>query len=222
MLTIYGIPISVHTRKAILTASVKKLDFQVEPVVPFDPPPQWQALSPTGLIPAISDGDFTLADSGAICQYLDLRHPRPGILPAEPRDRARCLWFESYAGGTVFRNIVHGLFFQKVLQPTVRGQKTDDAEIGRILNEVLPGVFGYLESVCGRPFLVGDGLTLADIALVSTLVNYHYLGFAIDRDRFPRLAAYWDAMIVQEPFAEALAAEEPFASRMALDRSFLA
>ena len=42
-------------------------------------------LSPTGLIPAVSDGDFTLADSAAICAYLERLHPDHPLYPQAPR-----------------------------------------------------------------------------------------------------------------------------------------
>src|SRR5262245_41363064 len=75
MLTIHGVPISVHTRKVIVTAIEKQLQFRVEPVIPFTPPAGWSDLSPTRKIPVIIDGDFTLRDSAAICAYLERMHP---------------------------------------------------------------------------------------------------------------------------------------------------
>ncbi|XIA65407.1 glutathione S-transferase N-terminal domain-containing protein [Bradyrhizobium sp. TZ2] len=65
MLTIHGVPLSVHTRKAIVTAILKKIDYKFEvviPVVPGNPPANWSTLSPAGLIPVMQDGEFTLAD----------------------------------------------------------------------------------------------------------------------------------------------------------------
>ena len=63
MLKIYGVPISVHTRKVIVAAIEKKLAFESDPVIPFNPPAGWDKRSPTGKIPVMSDGDFELADS---------------------------------------------------------------------------------------------------------------------------------------------------------------
>src|SRR6185295_7497119 len=84
MLTIHGVPLSVHTRKVIVTAILKKIDYRFEvviPVIPGNPPSNWSTLSPTGLIPVMQDGDFTLADSTAICLYLDRKQPARPILP---------------------------------------------------------------------------------------------------------------------------------------------
>jgi glutathione S-transferase len=222
MITIHGVPISVHTRKAIVTAHLKGIDHKVDPVIPFDPPANWEALSPTGLIPVMQDGDFTLGDSTAICGYLDRQQPAPSILPNDPRQLGRTLWFDAYAGDTVFRNVIHGLFFQKIIRPAILKQPTDPAAIDAILTNAQPKIFAYLEAQAGGDFLVGASLTLADIAIVSNLVNYQYLGFAIDPGRYPRLARYARGVIGQDAFRQALANERPFAERMGLDRSFLA
>lgn len=69
MLKIHGVPISVHTRKVIVVALAKGLPYENLPVVPVIPggtPANWREISPTGKIPAISHGEFTLADSSAI------------------------------------------------------------------------------------------------------------------------------------------------------------
>ena len=52
MLTIHGVPLSVHTRKVIVTAILKQVDYKFEvviPVIPGNPPANWDTLSPTGL-----------------------------------------------------------------------------------------------------------------------------------------------------------------------------
>src|SRR6185503_5684085 len=100
MLKIYGVPISVHTRKAIVLALAKDLPHEVIPVVPVipdNPPPNWRDLSPTGKIPALADGDFNVADSAAICAYLERLKPAPSFYPADARAYARTLSLEQYA-----------------------------------------------------------------------------------------------------------------------------
>jgi glutathione S-transferase len=219
MLKIHGVPISVHTRKVIVTCIEKQLKFENDPVIPFNPPANWAALSPTGKIPAMTDGDFTLADSAAICAYLERSHPQHPVFPKDAKDYARALWFEQYAGA-LFHDVIHGLFFQKIIRPNILKQPTDTDVIDRILLEPMPKMFGYLERQVRGEYLVGDSFGIGDIALTSNLINYHYLGFAIDTNRFPVLAAYFAKQIRRPSFAKALAAEQPFASGMGLDRGF--
>ena len=125
MLTIHGVPISVHTRKVLVTAIEKQLQYRNEPVIPFKPPAGWDDLSPTRKIPVLTDGDLVLRDSSVICAYLERMHPSPALYPAETRDYAEALWFEEYADGTIFREVVHGLFVQKIIRPNILKQESD-------------------------------------------------------------------------------------------------
>lgn len=219
MLTIYGVPVSVHVRKVVVVSLSKGLDYRVEPVIPFAPPPGWAELSPTGLIPVMDDDGFRLPDSTAISLYLEQRHPSPAVLPQDPQACARALWFDAYAGGTVFRHVVHGLFGQRVIGPRLLNTPTDEAVVTTILETQAPKVFGYLESQAGDAFLAGDAPSLGDIAITSNLINYQYLGFSLAA--YPRLAAFARRMQALPAFQVAMAAEQPVAEQMGLDRGFV-
>lgn len=224
MLTIHGAPLSVHARKVIVTAILKKMDYQVEAVIPVIPdnlPANWNALSPTGLIPVLQDGGYTLADSNAICLYLEKKQPAPPILPADARAYGRALWFDAYAGGTIFRHVVQPLFVQTVVNPNINKVPGDKAVIDNVLDNVQPKILGYLDGQIDGRYLVGDRLTLADIAIASNFVVYQYLGYTIDAARYPRLAGYLKEIAASDAFAKALDAEKPFVAKMGLDRGFL-
>ena len=236
MITIHGVPLSVHTRKAIVTAILKKIDYKFEvviPVVPGNPPPNWRELSPTGLIPVMQDGDFTLADSTAICLYLEKVKPSPAILPGNPatlpgdvspsdaRAYGRALWFDAYAGGTIFRHVVGPLFHETIVGPHIHKAPVNKAAIDHVLNEVQVPVLNYLESQIDGRFLVGETMTLADIAIASNFIIYQYIGYKIDAARYPKLVKYLRGITQTEAFRKALDDEKPFVANMGLDRSFL-
>jgi glutathione S-transferase len=224
MLTIYGVPLSVHTRKTIITTLHKDIDYKFEvviPVVPGQPPANWAMLSPTGLIPVIRDGDYTLADSTAISLYLEKKRPSPPLLPSDVQQYGRALWFDAYAGGTLFRHVVHPLFYQSVVSPGINKIPTDKAAVEKVLTEVAPKLFGYLESQIEGKFLVGGTLTLADVTIASNFLVYQYCGFTIDAARFPKLARYLREIIGVDVFQEALAQEKPFVEQMGLNSGFL-
>jgi glutathione S-transferase len=224
MLKIYGVPISVHTRKVIVTARLKGLPYDlipVVPVIPDNPPPNWRELSPTGLIPVLQDGDFTLADSAAICAYLERRWPATSLYPSDPQRYGHALWLEQYASGTVFRDVVRPLFHEVFVHPKVRNIATDPVVVSDVLGRVLPEVFGYLESVSGGSFLAGDALSVADLAVMSNLTTMQYVGFALDRKRFPKLAALYERVVRVPAVAAALQAEQPVVQQMGLDSTFL-
>jgi len=224
MITIHGVPLSVHTRKAIVTAILKKMDYKFEvviPVIPDNPPPNWSTLSPTGLIPAMQDGDYTLADSNAICMYLERKQPTPAILPTDEKAYGRTLWFDAYAGGTIFRHVVHPLFHQTIVAPNIKKVPSDKAVIDDVLNNVQPKIFGYLESQIDGKFLVGNTMTLADSAIVSNFIVYQYIGYKLDGAAYPKLCQYVRGIAGQDAYRKALDDEKPFVTNMGLDRSFL-
>jgi glutathione S-transferase len=222
VLKIYGVPMSVHTRKVIVVALAKDLPHEVVPVVPVipdNPPANWRELSPTGKIPALTDGDFTLSDSAAICAYLERLRPDRSVYPQAAREYAFALSLEQYAG-TLFRDVLHPLFHETVVNPKMRKLPADHGKIGEVLAKNMPETFGYLDSVAGEGFLVGKIMTVADIAVASNLVNYEYIGFDLDRARFPRLAALYDRIVRQPAMREALRREAPVVASMGLRNRF--
>lgn len=66
---------------------------------------QIQALSPSGRVPALHDGDLRIWDSLAICEYLAERHPEKQLWPAEPAARAtaRSISAEMHSGFQALR-----------------------------------------------------------------------------------------------------------------------
>jgi len=221
MFTIYGVPLSIHVRKVIVAALEKRLEHRVETVFPFDPPPGWRDLSPTGKIPAMKHGDLTLADSSVIVAYLEKRFPELPLNPSDPAQYARALWFEEYVDSQIAPDVI-GLFRQKVLGPRLHQQAPDPAVVGRLLNEDLPPKLDYLErALDGSDYLVGGRVSVADITLASDLTIFHYLGCTLDAARHPNLLAHFKRMLKRDSFRQALAAEQPFAENMGLDRGFL-
>jgi glutathione S-transferase len=222
MLKIYGVPMSVHTRKVIVVAIHKGLAYEnipVVPVIPDNPPANWRELSPTGKVPAITDGDFTLEDSAAICAYLEREHPAQPVYPTAARPYARTLAFEQYAG-SLFREVVHPLFHETIVNPKIRNLASDTKRIHDVLTRVVPEQFGYLDSRLRGDWLVGDAPTVADFAVASNLINYRYLGFDPYAERFPRLAAHFGRVLQQPALREAMRREQPAVDSMNLDRSW--
>jgi glutathione S-transferase len=223
VLKIYGVPISVHTRKVIVVALAKELPHEVVPVVPVipgNPPPNWRQLSPTGKIPVLTDGEFTIADSTAICAYLERLHPDHSVYPQLAREYALALSLEQYAG-TLFRDVVHPLFHETVVNPKMRNVPTNQGKVDEVLGRAVPETFGYLDSIAGKDFLVGKTMSIADIAVASNLTTYQYIGFDLYPVRFPRLAALYDRIVRHLTMREALRREKPVVTSMGLRNDFL-
>jgi glutathione S-transferase len=218
MLKIHGVPFSAHTRKVIIAALEKGIAYEIVPVIPLAPPSGWQDLSPLGLIPVIQDGDFTLADSTAICQYLDRAYPGVPLYPGDARQFARALWLEEFVDGGVAPHVLRGLLMQRVFAPKFLGKAPDEALIRTSLTQMIPARLAYLEQALRGDWFVANAFSVADIAVASILVNFNFAGEVVDAALYPRLAAFLSRALARPSFREALQAEIPAAQSVgALD-----
>ena len=100
-LIVYGGSVSPFVRKVRVMLTEKGVDYTLEQVNPFMPPPEFLAISPLKRIPVLRDTDRpepnTLPDSSIICDYIEHKYPKPALYPADPFERAKALWYEEYA-----------------------------------------------------------------------------------------------------------------------------
>ena len=189
MIKLYGLKVSSFCRKVRVVLERKSLAYEFEDVMPFDMSAEHRAMSPMGKIPFLKDGDFVVADSSVIIQYLESKYLGDSLLPDEPEYLARTLWFEEYAD-TKCAEVFSGLFFQKIMRATFTGLPVD-VEAVAALEEKVPEVLDYLDSqLVGKNYLVDEVLTLADVAVMSHLVNYLNAGYEIDDTRWVNVAVY--------------------------------
>lgn len=204
---LYGAPLSPYVRKVLVYAAHKGIDLELIPVGVGDPDPDFVACSPFRKMPGFRDGDFTISDSTAIVTYLEAKHPEPVLIPADPVERARTIWFEEFAD-TIFVAAGGKIFFNRVVSPRFMGKPGDEAVALQGEAELIP-VLDYLEGVIPPSnHLVGDRLTLADIAVASPFVNLELAGTHFDRAKYPKIAAFVDAMLAGPGFAEWLPREK--------------
>ena len=190
MLAIYGAILSPYVRKTLFVANIKGLQYKSVPQMPFTGDEAFKKISPLGKIPALVDGDFNLADSTIICEYLDDKYPDVPVYPTEPQQRAEARWLEEY-GDSKVSEVASGLFFQRVMKPMFLQQDTDEAVVDEILQTKMPAVLDYLESkVPAQGFLFGEQPMVADVAIISSFINAGIAGFTVDANQWPNVASF--------------------------------
>ncbi|EIK53993.1 glutathione S-transferase [Stutzerimonas stutzeri TS44] len=208
-LTVYGVPLSPFVRKVRLCLLEKDLDYQLEKVMPFSPPDWYLQLNPLGRIPALRDGDLTLADSSVICQYLEDTYAGTHRLYGDDAaSRARIRWLEKYADYELAPLTTFCVFANRILKPS-SGQACDEQAVQTALREKLPPHLDYLEQQLGRnEYFVGTRLSLADIAVTSQLINMAHGEEPLDAGRWPALGAHYARMIALPSLASLLPGEQ--------------
>lgn len=198
---IYGSSFSPFVRKVLAVATEKGIPFELKRIGLGSPDPDFVAASPFRKMPAIRDGDFTLADSTAIAVYLEAKHPDPALIPTEARERARCLWFDEFAD-TILQPVLAKVFFNRFVAPRFLKRPGDEAAAERAWTTEVPPLFDYLDAQLGEGgYLVGRRLTLADLSVACPILTVSHIDCRVDGGRHPRLAAFMAAMEARPGFA---------------------
>ena len=217
-LMVYGSTISPFVRKVRVVLAEKGLEYTLDPVNPFAPPPEFLAISPLKRIPAFRDTDLPepnhLSDSSVICDYLEHKYPKPALYPSDPFQRARALWYEEYANSILASTLGPGLFFERVVKKIMKGQ-TDETVCQTTLTQKLPPLFDYLEKELGdREYLAGGAFSIADISVCTMLVNFEHAGETIEPSRWPKLAAYVARIHARPSFKAFIDEERPYIEKV--------
>lgn len=197
MMIVYGAILSPFVRKVLMCAAEKGLEVEQRPGGMGAGGDEFAEASPFGKMPALrvpggaEDGsDYLLADSSAICAYLDAAHPEPRLIPEEARARGRVIWFDEFAD-TILMAAGGKLFFNRVVLPLFMKRPGDLAAADEAEAVDIPRVLHWLDGVIGeKTYLVGDTLTLADISVAVMFNNLRGAGVVPDAATYPQVARW--------------------------------
>ncbi len=150
-------------------------------------PPELKAVHPLGKSPVVTDGKLTVAESGAIVEYLIRRYGRHQLMPSEHGDDyvAYLQWMH-YAEGSAMLPIMLALYVGRLGEA--------GAPLAPRIDSELANHFGYIEqSLAGRDFLVGKRLSGADIQMSFVLEAADARGRLKVLPNCARVLAGWQA-----------------------------
>ena len=136
-------------------------------------PPALRAVHPLGKSPVISDGDVTLAESGAITEYLAGKYGDGKLLPpAGTPERLRCSYWLHFAEGSAMPPLLLKLIFDRIetgpmpffVRPIARGiaQKVKNTMVVPNIERQLD----YMEGELGKSaWFAGPAFSAADIQM---------------------------------------------------------
>jgi glutathione S-transferase len=136
-------------------------------------PPELRAVHPLGKSPIIGDGSQTVAESGAIVEYLISRHGNGRLAPPEGTpERQRYTYWLHYAEGSLMPPLLLKLVFDRIesapmpffVRPIARSiaGRAKSAFIGPQIDLHLDYVEGELAK---SPWFAGSEFTAADIQM---------------------------------------------------------
>ncbi|PCI34458.1 MAG: glutathione S-transferase [Alphaproteobacteria bacterium] len=182
MIKFYGFSLSGHSHRVELMLNLLDLPFEnitVDLAAGAQKKPEFLALNPFGSVPVIEDDGLVIADSNAIITYLAKKYGGEAWLPSDAAMAAEIQGWLSVAAG----KIASGPAAARLV--TVFGASLDHEAAKATAN----GLFAVMDnSLADRPFLIGQNVTIADVA------GYSYIAHApeggVSLDPYPNIRAW--------------------------------
>jgi len=179
-------------------------------------PPELRKIHPLGKSPVITDGDATLAESGAIIEYLIGRYGNGRLIPpADSAERLRYTYWLHYAEGSAMPPLLLKLVFDRVengpvpffIKPIARAISRKVK--GAFIEPQLKTHLDFMESELTKTtWFAGEELTGADIQMIFP-VEAARARAGLDSSR-PKLIAFIERVHGRPAFKRALERGGPY------------
>ncbi len=141
-------------------------------------PPELEAIHPLGKSPVITDGDRTIAESGAILEYLVDKYGDGKLVPAKATPAYDlCRYFMHYAEGSLMPYLVMKLVFTRVksapmpffVRPIAR--RIADGVTAMVVDPNIKRHLAFLgKHLDTHAWMAGDAMTIADIQMSFPII----------------------------------------------------
>ena len=179
-------------------------------------PPELRAVHPLGKSPVITDGDLTIAESGAIIEYLIERYGNGRLVPATGTlEKLRYTYWLHFAEGSAMLPLVMKLIFGRLetapmpffIKPVARGIAAK-VKAG-FIDPNIRAQLDYMEAELGKAtWFAGNDFTAADIQMSFPVEAAQARG-GLDRTR-PKLMAFLERVHAMPAYKRAIEKGGPF------------
>ena len=203
-LVLYGHPFSSYTQKVLIALYEHAVSFEWRVLDGPEAFAELATLWPIGLMPALRDGDRTVAESSIIVEHLDLHHGSSArLLPDDARAALQVRFLDRFFDLYVMASM------QKLVGDRLRPEAERDARGVAEARARLDKAYAWLErELAGRTWAAGETFGLADCAAAPALFYAdwaHPIG-----ETLATLRAYRSRLLQRPSFARAVDEARPF------------
>ncbi|PHK96215.1 glutathione S-transferase [Pseudoroseomonas rhizosphaerae] len=206
MRILYHLPLSPYARKVRLVLSEKRIPFELRVERVWERREEFLGLNPACTVPVLEEENgLVLADSYAICEYLDEAYPDLPLLGRTLGERAEVRRLVAWFDGKFAREVTENLLYEKQMKRLLGRGNPDAAAIRAGYANLKPHLdyLGWLAET--RLWLAGNALSLADLAAAAHLSALDYIG---DLDwSLNESAKDWYARVKSRPAFRSLLAD---------------
>jgi glutathione S-transferase len=177
-------------------------------------PPELRQVHPLGKSPVITDGGLTVAESGAILEYLVDRYGQGRLKPTGEQDLLHYRYFMHFSEGSAMPPLVMKLVFNKIkrtpmpffVKPIAKG--IADKVLSSFVQPNIDRQLAFLEAeLASRPWFAGAEFSAADVQMsfpVEAAAARNGMG------DYPKLQAFLDRIHARPAYKRALERGGPY------------
>ena len=178
-------------------------------------PPELRAVHPLGKSPVITEGGLTVAESGAIIEYLVERHGQGRLKPTGEQDLLNYRYYLHFAEGSAMPPLLMKLVFNRIkrapmpffVKPIAKG--IADKVLGSFVQPNIDAQLKFLESeLSARPWFAGAEFSAADVQMSFPLEAAAARGGAMDG--YPKIKDFLARIHARPAYQRALKRGGPY------------
>jgi len=176
MLTLYHFPLSPFSRKVRVVLKEKNLEFEAVVENFWERRKDFLAMNPASQVPVLIDNGLLLADSVAICEYLEEKYPNNNLLGTGVAERAETRRISGWFNNKFYYEVTKYIMDEKLFKH-LRKQGEPNSEAIRAGKSNIYYHLDYIAFLLKkRAWLASDSFSFADITAAVQLSALDYLG----------------------------------------------
>ncbi|KAJ3265048.1 Elongation factor 1-gamma [Chytriomyces hyalinus] len=199
---IHSYPNNPRVAKALIAAKYNGIEVEVVPVEmgKSNKTPEFLKKFPLGKVPAFEANDgFTLYESNAIAFYVAAYKQGTSLLGASPKESAKIQQFIGLADNEIAPAAATWLF------PILGWMPNNEQNTNKAKEDIKKVLAALNEHLLVNTYLVGETITLADITVVTALLNFYRMVFdASFRASFKNVTRWFVTCVNQTQFKDVL------------------
>ncbi len=197
MIRLYHAPLSPFCRKIRLSLAEKRLEVELVEERYWERDADFMRRNPAGKVPVLKMDGKLLAESAAICEYIEEQFPTPSLMPQAPEARYEVRRLVSWFDDKFHHEVTSKLLYERVNKKITKAGYPDSTNVKAGAKAIKFHIDYMAWLLDQRRWLAGDVMTLADFAAAAHFSSLDYIS-DVDWNRSPTVKD-WYAKIKSRP-----------------------
>ncbi len=205
---LYHVPLSPFCRKVRLVLAEKKIEVELVEERYWEREMDFLRRNPAGKVPVLKMDGQVLAESAAICELIEEKHPEPPLMPKSPEGRYEVRRLVAWFDDKFHHEVTAKLLYERVNKKMTKSGYPDSGNV-KAGSKAIKYHLDYMAWLLDqRRWLAGDVMTLADFAAASHFSSLDYIS-DVDWNRQENVREWYSKIKSRPAFRNILADQVP-------------